>query len=1817
MQIKLRKLLLILLSIVFALCCLAFVACNSSSDPDDANIDDNPNDDGNIKTPDDDGDGNDDDGNKTPPPSTTTYDGLFAGTSNTYVLDGDYTITAEDVAETDGDGNVTLNYACTFDLNGHTLDLNQFELKIADSSTTDTVVFKNGTVKNGDLNISVPNGDIEFKNANLDSTVTYELEAASETIRFSNAILSGKCTVVSNTSVKVEYSTVSDITLAGDGTLTAGNGASLGAVTISENASGAAVIVTPAATVTKMDIQAAATVAVAGTVNAVKVAEKVKNDENTLSITVDQTANVDIVELNAAADVTIAGAVTALTVAETVQDDTSPFTIVVAETASVEQVELNATADVTVNGEVKTVVVAETAGNSSVTMTEKATVSTITVNAENIKVDSHENANVFSVVVADTIQSIDVTGVDEDVVSYKTADEIKDLLLDQHTHIFIVDSRVEPTCEEEGVITYVCYAGDGATKTDIIPALGHQYVYLGSENGIGIYKCIICGDVKEVEQTTSFTLEGLSAVFSQIPDGTYTLKADEDNLLTVTQGKDITTLKSLNAVLNVENGVLNGTLNATIENKTFHSYYNDYYEETVHLIALIDGNNVYFYEAVDHASNRAENSNEFGGFITVSGAIKMLFRQATGYDLDELGANVLDFSNYLQNITLPENQTNVFASLIDTVLDATISQTTSEDGVVYSLYGDSIIEALRTLGGQTLEETVNGLLGEEKFDQIISFAEGLPDMTVGTVVTVALNVATAMGVSEEQAYILAAELLTYATGVDFDAETVQNLATSYSAYTVAEAIAEILNGEYDEEQAEITADDIKEKILSFISQIENCKDSEISDLADDILAQWEMTYDDILNMIESKIAGFTAEITISDGTVVAYSLSYVQDETTLLSIIKGKDATLPAIDFNIMGAIGSFDETEDGYSCTLSIMDITVELALAYTDDGAEINVTVSQSDTMYAESTLTVTVNENSATLVIDGQINAGGFGETVLPGADVDDQFTTQTSKDAVENVTQFSGTLIAEKKDDATIESAVRDQFEDDKSLFYQSNLAFRPYNGFDCITLTYVNDETGEYYLLSMIDYDDEGLVSYVSNGITYYWGRLVETKYVAKIAAIDGMPEALFTYTQDCGDWIELNIIALSSAEGTITVTNGTYLHEESGLYTAVSTVSLNVSELGSVENKNINGQIYLNRKTGETATESQHQYVYSGEYLTDSQSCEDGLLITAVCSICGNVYKTVENWHYYNIEYIPIVTQCGDQSYIAVNTCIMDDYQGIDFVNNDNHMFNSVTMTILTETEYKQTYNQIYNDVCNSNIYHDAFVERLNMGMSEEAADAYAKQCVTEYATQRMESEYVKLDDLKTAGFDVDGFYFGTVELMHCAICGLNVYEYDYYTSAGTTETCKEHIVYDVVYNGNSYFEALRVTKGVTVSGHHSISVYSEYTEVSAVIREVEALVGALPFTPDYGNYTLYKCGGCNLLFGKSIYWARRTTETHDYAYAYIDIDYNEDGTVSYWGYRARNYDLNETIAAAAEYSASLSGAISGDIHIQANSNGYKQLSIYLGDGEGNTLNIVVTRDTTMTIEKYVYLDCTVYEDYYLWENDQWVWESSSTTERHYFVSDYRFGENCTEDGWTYYAECIVCHKILQSGEPIYEHIGFMTFYTDEVYSPETGLTAIISADRFCTAEGTVINATITLLADWTLTHDVYLKAEGLTIDLNGHTIDLNGYNLVIYSYAGEHLTITDNSFDTSEVENFDPDTYNDYDSGIINTNENGVFVLFNYYGDITIGTIYISVENSYISDSDNRETIADNYYDYKGEWLPILTGETNAINPLKEYLEY
>lgn len=102
-----------------------------------------------------------------------------------------------------------------------------------------------------------------------------------------------------------------------------------------------------------------------------------------------------------------------------------------------------------------------------------------------------------------------------------------------HEHKYTADLTTDPTCTEEGVMTYTCECGD--TYTEPYPALGHQYNSEITkratciEEGEETFTCTLCGDmyVKKISKTDhKNTKEVITVEPTCTEDGTKTLTCE-------------------------------------------------------------------------------------------------------------------------------------------------------------------------------------------------------------------------------------------------------------------------------------------------------------------------------------------------------------------------------------------------------------------------------------------------------------------------------------------------------------------------------------------------------------------------------------------------------------------------------------------------------------------------------------------------------------------------------------------------------------------------------------------------------------------------------------------------------------------------------------------------------------------------------------------------------------------------------------------------------------------------------------------------------------------------------------------------------------------------------------------------------------------------------------------------------------------------------------------------------------------------------------------------------------------------------------------
>ena len=1944
---KLKLVLFFIIALVLGFCCAAVAACkpdepegpsteNPGETPGDTPGGDNPGGDtpggdnpgGDTPggdTPGGDTPGGDTPGGETPGGETPgdEYDGLFAGTSHDYALTADYTITEEDIANTDGgEDQISLGYICSFDLGGYTLDLGGAELSIT-SDAEDVVLFKNGTLVNGSLSIAVPNGDISFEDLTIASTVTYELEAASDTIRFSNSVATGKLTVKSDSRVQINGSALSDITLEGNGNLIAGIGAELGALTVSKNASGASVTVVPGATINSVALNAAANVSVGGAVSSVTVAEQVKEDTAELRIEVASTATVDKLEIGAAADISVAGSVSSVTVAETVKADSGELKIDVAKGANVTKVELNAAASVTVAGSVENVTVAETAagdsaelkinvsqgaevekvelnapasvdvsgslndvvikntaGESSVKVNETASVMTIAVAAENTKVESAANANISSVVVSENIQNTDISDtIEVSVVTEKEMEEIT-----RHQHLLVFSSRKEATCTEAGEIVYTCSCGETSKTT--IPALGHDEVYsvlrkpTATEEGVGLYTCIRCGHTRQVpiKQTAYLIIDGLEELYALIPDGTYELASDKNDPITLENDGGIITVEEFSFIFEANGGKVRGTLYFKLTNEGGGR------KDTMVMSGKTDGSSFYIYAGSTIDSDERYYDTSSYIYATVNGIIKSYILEKTNIDIDEVYGEI---SAYMQGMDSDANE--LASAVLKFIADKAFTSAAEGDGTTYTFDKTKFKEALTSLGEMTPAQLIDELFGEKSYEAIAGVADKLGTMKVEELADTIFTAAENFGISEDMLFSLAEFAISTAIGQEIDAEKL--IEDSYDL-TVPAAVASYISG--GNATAEQT-DSIKQSIEQYVASIKDICGMKIKEVVTSQMfpmLPFE-NYDSLLQMVDMYAEGAELSVTLSsDNALTAFSVAYAIDMSgegqpaPIVTISWEKGQELPQVSVNVAGAIGSVVTDKNG-NHTISVEYGGMEATLSYakTEGGADATLVIGSGEENSVDIALTITDTANGASIDIDGTMDTSLFNifggsvsaqpEKPDNGSGGTDSATTEVEVNSVVNV---SGTLTAQKTD-GTVDMDVWTEHDWLKDIMYEKDFELTNVTEYEStiLTMDFTSDDRGDYFDTVIHKYRPGEGVDYVEDGVTYFVGYIVESTYRIRTDSINGLPDMVIMNYEDCGNWIRLDLIPLGQCSYESKEYAGSFIVNEDGSYTPVAVLVTGQSSYETVmtiENSGAYVSCYYNPLNGSFSNESMHEYEYSAKYVSGGSSCEDGLIITKTCKKCGDINRFVYNSHYYESEKIVLPTSCGDSAYLDVSTCIMCGEKDI-YLSEGNHYFiksefvkNIVEQEDydnLIEEEFEIRYSEavnlilsdIYIEVENElyQTYYDELYAEYIKTMTDYdarlAADAKAKEMVGAEAFERAQAQVseedvreeaaayvalhnVSLDKLVGSGLDVNGFYDGSAEILTCANCGLEVAYYTYYTNTtGARSNCFMHTAYVAEYQGSEYFEPFTYYIEKQEHGHSSAAVFPDETEVTLedVVAKVEGATGEdIPFVPVKFEYIEYKCMGCGM-----------TTQIDAEFYSEIGtsfsvtILYNDISMVESYYYNLESSTPEEVLAEAEKYTSVPFVPAAAHMLLEYDSESKcETLYLNLDSGTGDSLQIDYKLDKQagegyMEVIYYNYSACLQTTTVYTYSGGSWAEQETTQNKRHDYSGNERVtSDNCNEDGWFYGGYCLVCGEAYSDGVDIgyehnYTHFGGTVSATDEKIENKLsvsgldGMQANVLYEYDCDLCGTLRDVVITLLADWTLTQDVYIRAENVTLDLNGFTVDLSGNNLIIYGYQGGEgygrVTVTDNTFDTSGIENYDPENFKDYRSKITDSKGTGYFIAFVNGGEVINGTIALESE-VFESDCDSRYTIYNTMLDM-GSDIAILK-DANSFYEYNEELQ-
>ncbi|MGN1060399.1 MAG: hypothetical protein ACI4QN_01580, partial [Candidatus Coproplasma sp.] len=1490
---------------------------------------------------------------------------------------------------------------------------------------------------------------------------------------------------------------------------------------------------------------------------------------------------------------------------EAVNSDNAELKINVAQNAEVQQVELKAKAQVEVSGRIENVVADGNAQNAKVDLKETASVSQVVVKSEGITVASTATSDI-KVVVAESVQSI-ITD-----VAYETATEQELEQILEHKHIYVVDSTVAATCTEDGKKIYKCIDCDDSYE-EAISALEHSYAYkvvkqpTSTEKGIGLYTCTRCGNTKQVEidNVTSFTVEGVNYLFSLIPDGVYNISADTADLFTFTVGDDKVEISELNGVIKVVNGDVKGTLKFNAEFNSIVISHTGTYDTTrkIAVTCVIDNDSIACKALTLQEDGRGRYEVDGGDMlVSISGLVKNAVMTACGFDIDEIGDII---NEYLPFFGEPDEEDA--NTIIDTIKSVAVilpeieffTETKDNDGnTVYTLDVEGLKKYVDDLGKKTPETIINETLGEGTYAIAYAFLKNIPDMTVGQVNTFIDVIAGSVGLGDGQLVELLQTVLNNVAGEGAKVIDIKALIEQYKDYNVMEAAVLIMNnvqlpdnkpntpsdtpdgsspieGDIIQPYA-LTVDDetkqaaaaLKEQYLATLTYINDLATK--SSLAE-ALAVFDFEYANIGAMIDYAKSLVSLEYTVdASNAVIAYSFSFMMDEATCVSVVKTVEDVVPNINVSLMGVVASVTGTSEGIEATLNAFGFTLEALISETaNNGVKVEVslpmgdaTTEETSTSLADLILVIDPTDYGAKISVNGKV-----AESLLGNYQPDiKSLATDTDGEADEtNDIVFGGTFKVEKNNGAELDSDLIADSEKLQSAFYHMNATIGASDYYGRAKIEYKSDESGEYYIVTNTRHINEQGISYNDNGVSYYFGYVTEVVNTARIGAVNGLPQFIITTAEDCGDWVQLSIICSAKGNTVSKTAFGLFVINDDGTYTLITQAAGTDIVIEEQENVpvTINTYGYYNLKTGETSSESHHKYTTTAKLVDGATNCEEGLIVTDTCSECDYTRTYVYYDHYCKYEVTPLKTQCGDNSYLTVRTCLGCGLQDVNCSYYEHYNMSKQWYDILTAEEYENCVAQ--------------YVEQ---GLSREDA------------IKELANNYISVNDLP-AELDVKGFYHGIAIKEHCAICGLNVTEYYYYTNT-TEDGCLVHDAYLCEYKGNEMFESFTKLAQAAEIGHHiSDSKEIEITDVAATTAELNAIVGKLPFTPTEITAYEFPCMGCGHVQTK-IYDLTYTDITTGYCDDIsLTIYYNDDGEVSTWSYEGELSTISNITALFEEFPEGLepmATPASGYARINK-SNNYTSYNITLYSGTGNTQEVyysVYGNYGDITVYYKVAGVCEGTKYLYERHNGEWGEPEISTVYSHSYDTTKKLLGICSEDGYVWTQKCSICgYEDEYTSSIYYYHNENYTSVTDVDINNDAllrnklpGLSAKVSYDWRCREDNVVGNCILTLTDNWTLTSDVYFKAEGLTIDLNGYTIDLNGYNLALYSYDGEQLILTDSTYDTA-----DPDSVT---NGIIDSAEEdskGVLVLFTYTGNITIGTI--AIDTDYVlSDKDDRYTI-------------------------------
>lgn len=1692
-------------------------------------------------------------------PATTD---IFENESASYVLEKDYALSKE----------VKLTKACVLDLNGHSLDLSGYTFSIQSNEEKCQVTLKNGVVKNGKLAISVPNGDIDFDKVTINDDVDYELEAASQTIRFSNANLNGKCTVVSNTHVEIAGSTVKDIVLAGNASIYAGGGASLGNLEISEKASGATVNVDKNAVVTGgITINAQANIKVSGEV-----------------------AKLDV---QSAAEVVLNGKVDEVVVA----NNTSNVTV--GQNGLVSKVQVESAATVVVEGFVANVVVSDKADDATIDVKNTAQVVSVLINANNTTLSVEDTTSVKTVKQVETVTGTTLPA-DLDVTTV-TKDEVEEM--NKHTHDYKPTSKVEANCTTDGKEVYTC-----STCDDVIeithPALGHDYQYVivkaptETEDGIGRYTCSRCNDSYEVtlpyKEDMTLHIENLDELLKMIFKEGLSIQSNKPFLVGVEKvaasitwvggGSDLNChtliwLSNFDLKLDLSDGVKLQVDIVACKKRVFELTQLDLEnlsaDETYKIKIYVENDIVYAYTDTDPATtpnytmiNLSEtihhmaNNNLEGMPQVIKYMAKAIeFVSENGIDIVNVNAVKQKINAFLEqygNINLDPNTNKIVQLLIENLF----TKTTDGTKTTYTLDFDKAILLVANNKDKTIATLLDEIMGQGTSTALIEEINMIPSLTMGTLVNVILDTTKELGMTEDQVYGLV-EYIMKAVGMNIPEGTnVKDFVKEYSYLTLAHLLAAMNNISLEEATQNVneilegtvamiqqaTIDQVLTQLLQMV-QPSNPGDGTVQPTEPTDSVMLSETLTQVLTSMKEMAA---LSVSMDAGkTVVSVTMG---DQTVTLNVDETNDLTIEGL-YNVAEQmvakiIASFTDTTINISGSAMGYDVSVE---ANTQEQS-FDLVVEQ----LVEDTKQEFIKLNFVAVENEFNVNASFMGVEIAKG-------TLSLQNGVLELNIPVNGTVMPVKVTTKTVNNVTIIQVE-------MNN------NGQVMAVQVKLDNSQENHYLLTVEvgsldasqDFVSQGEVASLALTVEKDENQNVKKVTIDYVVSVDALNyEGSFTitlnsknsvddktkdeYNEIVSDLKKLSIwcydeFGMSHDNGNLNVYYLEYHEDEMGPYYILKLVTQNAETLFDEVGHYFYGNPTYAGRINQTM------------YVSERIDAKDGLFngdFFSVREVCNDWYKI-------QIESLCALTQI---------TSILEG----EFVReNGIFVFKDPTTGVIVDT-----YEAVSNEMVDFDCYYNKNTKKSYEARNIDEVLLHNYQYTAELvanATCCDEGIHIYgvcqdcndvIDFVNYGCFETGTNYFADCTLgdhvlyeRQCVYCGEKRADFSNYTGGYNSEE-RNYEFSSSFLDGEEFNDAV---SEISALGFDTTGVYSVVKRTWKVKCSCE-FGGTM-----YEWYTKQEGEKCILhavyLYtdktGKTIKVQALAHNEHDAVYSSEEI---ANPTQTYKDVIASlNWDtftnLTFTSGSYEQYACKMgdyvsskkyylhSDLVSLEIYLEYGQNGkvgfnfdynfYEPIEVYslidkyqLGIDFSSLMNVKGVgyeyysngyhQETYLYLENndIVYISSNSYGADVSWEqyntcsktyynyncvNEKYVLENEHTEILHHMET--QRVEHCVEDG--YYRQCVVCG--LMEGEVAHYHQdGSSSFHSKELFN---GMDIGYTYYYCCNALKSV---DITLHNNVVLTHDLYIAADSIDFDFNGYSIDLNGYNLVLYGYKTSDASTT------------------------------------------------------------------------------------------------